>query len=87
MEEREGSDICSNKSGFNPPIKHMSSGPQYPMGTGSNFRAQMTPTEQFHVSQFTGIPPYQMSMQLPQYPSMTYTQSDNFYANNSYQLS
>jgi hypothetical protein len=39
--------------------------------------------EQFQVSQFSGLSPYQMSMQFPSYPSIGVNQGESFYGGNS----
>ncbi len=88
LEEANSSEIGSNKSGFNPPVKQMSGGPQYSFPTPPNFRGATLGEEQFKTSQYSGMSgmsPYQMPMQFTAFPSMAFSQPEPFY-NNSYQF-
>jgi hypothetical protein len=81
----EVNDSESSKSGMSPISKQVSMGPSYAYGAASQVRPQNMPADPYSINQYTGLP-FQMSMQFPPYPNMAYTQPENYYANNSYQI-
>jgi hypothetical protein len=89
-EDRDESETESSKANTNPFYRPpLPSASQFAFSAGSQYAIPpIQPQEQFQISQFSGLNPYQLSLQFPTYPNpnMTMSQVGSFYGQSNFQF-